>query len=160
METRPLSQHDVESAWAINEQGLPGTGQVSQQELSNLLNLSVLSIGAFQEGEMLGFVICLSPGTTYGSLNYAWFNERFDSFIYVDRIAVSKAHRNHGVGTKLYEIVVSYSQEHNIPIAAEVNLEPPNPGSMRFHTRFGFEEIGTLSHKEKSVTMLLRKLML
>ena len=75
METRPLSQHDVESAWAINEQGLPGTGQVSQQELSNLLNLSVLSIGAFQEGEMLGFVICLSPeqpmvvSIMHGSIN-------------------------------------------------------------------------------------------
>ena len=160
MELRALSFDDVEAMWTINEQGLPGTGQVSRQELRDLLTLSILPVGAFQEEEMLGFVICLPPQTTYGSLNYAWFNQRFDAFIYVDRIAVSKAHRNHGVGTKLYELVVSYSQEHNIPIAAEVNLEPPNPGSMRFHDRFGFEEIGVLHHKEKSVMMLLRKLML
>ena len=110
-----------------------------------------------QEEEMLGFVICLPPRTAYGSLNYAWFNERFDSFIYVDRIAVLEAHRDKGVGTKLYDRVVAHSQENNIPIAAEVNLEPPNPGSMRFHHRFGFEEVGTLHHKKKSVTMLLRK---
>jgi hypothetical protein len=157
MELRALSFDDVEAMWTINEQGLPGTGQVSRQELRDLLALSVLPIGVFQEEKMLGFVICLPPRTTYGSLNYAWFNERFDSFIYVDRIAVLESHRKKGVGTKLYERVVAYSQENNIPIAAEVNLEPPNPGSMRFHHRFGFEGVGTLHHKEKSVTMLLRK---
>jgi len=157
MELRALSFDDIEAMWTINEQGLPGTGQVSRQELRDLLTLSILPIGAFQEKEMLGFVICLPPRTTYGSLNYAWFNERFDSFIYVDRIAVLESHRNKGVGTKLYERVVAYSQENNIPIAAEVNVEPPNPGSMRFHHRFGFEEVGTLQHKQKSVTMLLRK---
>lgn len=157
MELRALSFDDVEAMWTINEQGLPGTGQVSRQELRDLLTLSTLPIGAFQETEMLGFVICLPPRTTYGSLNYAWFNERFDSFIYVDRIAVLEAHRDKGVGTKLYERVVAHSQENNIPIAAEVNVEPPNPGSMRFHHRFGFEEVGTLHHKEKSVTMLLRQ---
>ena len=157
MELRALSFDDVEAMWTINEQGLPGTGQVSRQELRDLLTLSILPIGAFQEEKMFGFVICLPPRTAYGSLNYAWFNERFDSFIYVDRIAVLESHRNKGVGTKLYERVVAYSQENNIPIAAEVNVEPPNPGSMRFHHRFGFEEVGTLHHKEKSVTMLLRK---
>ncbi|CAI8338466.1 MAG: Uncharacterised protein [Candidatus Poseidoniaceae archaeon] len=157
MELRALSFDDIEAMWTINEQGLPGTGQVSRQELRDLLTLSILPIGAFQEKEMLGFVICLPPRTTYGSLNYAWFNERFDSFIYVDRIAVSETHRNKGVGTMLYERVVAYSHENNIPIAAEVNVEPPNPGSMRFHHRFGFEEVGTLQHKQKSVTMLLRK---
>ena len=157
MEMRALSFDDVEVMWTINEQGLPGTGQVSRQELRDLLTLSILPIGAFQDEEMLAFVMGLPPRTTYGSLNYAWFNERFDSFIYVDRIAVLEAHRNKSVGTKLYERVVAYSKENNIPIAAEVNLKPPNPGSMRFHHRFGFEEVGTLHHNEKSVTMLLRK---
>ena len=46
--------------------------------------------------------------------------------------------------------------EHHVPIAAEVNLNPPNPGSMRFHERFEVE-VGVLHHETKSVTMLLRK---
>ena len=94
MELRALSFDDVEAMWTINEQGLPGTGQVSRQELRDLLTLSSLPVGAVHEEEMLGFVICLPPRTAYGSLNYAWFNERFDSFIYVDRIAVLEAHRD------------------------------------------------------------------
>ncbi len=157
METRELSEIDVHSMWSINEQGLPGTGQVSEQEVSDLLKLSTLSIGVFREEELLGFVICLSPGTDYKSLNYAWFNNKYNNFIYVDRIAVSLDQRDEGIGSKLYEEVIAYSQENAIPIAAEVNLNPPNPGSMRFHNRFGFEEVGIFHHKEKSVTMLLRK---
>ena len=157
MELRPLSFEDVDSMWAINEQGLPGTGEVSKEELNDLLDLSVLSVGAFKGRELIGFVLCLSPGTSYASLNYGWFNNHFDDFIYVDRIAISEKYRSQGVGTGLYESVFSYSSDNNIPVAAEVNLEPPNPGSMRFHHRFGFEEVGILHHEKKSVTMLMRK---
>ena len=156
MDTRTLSNDDVESIWSINEQGLPGTGQVSKQELRDLLEISDFSLGAFKEEELLGFVLCLFPGTTYGSPNYAWFNDHFDAFVYVDRIAVSKDKRNQGIGTLLYQRVVSYAQENSIPVAAEVNLNPPNPGSMRFHHRFRFGEVGIVHHQEKSVTMLMR----
>ncbi|MDP6200061.1 MAG: GNAT family N-acetyltransferase [Candidatus Poseidonia sp.] len=157
METRSLSREDLHSMWVINEQGLPGTGQVSQEALADLLELAVLSLGTFQHGMLVGFVICLPPGTSYGSLNYAWFNNKLDAFVYVDRIAVAEEHRNQGVGRMLYEQVISSSEANGVPVAAEVNSKPPNPGSMRFHHRFGFEEIGVLHHAEKSVTMLLRK---
>ena len=157
MQTRELTQYDVDSIWLINEQGLPGTGKVTPREISHLLELSTLSLGVFSNNELLGFVICLSPGTDYGSLNYAWFNNKYEEFIYVDRIAVSLDYRGKGIGSKLYGKVIAYSQENTIPIAAEVNLNPPNPGSMKFHHRFEFEEVGVLHHKEKSVTMLLRE---
>ena len=157
MDIVALSQSDLDSIWSINEQGLPGTGQVSKEEILQLLEFSSLSLGAYREGELLGFVICLPPKTAYGSLNYAWFNQHYTSFIYVDRIAVSKQHRDLGVGSALYNHVVAYSQQHAVPVAAEVNKEPPNPGSMRFHHQFGFEEVGVLHHAEKSVTMFLKQ---
>ena len=157
MDIVALSTSDIDAMWAINEQGLPGTGKVSKEEIAKLLGFSLLSVGAYDQGELLGFVICLPPKTGYGSLNYAWFNEHYDSFVYVDRIAVAKKQRNKGVGSVLYNHVVSYSKQHIVPVAAEVNREPPNPGSMRFHHRFGFEEVGVLHHAEKSVTMFLRQ---
>ena len=157
MDIVALSTSDIDAMWAINEQGLPGTGKVSKEEIAKLLGFSSLSVGAYDQGELLGFVICLPPKTGYGSLNYAWFNEHYDSFVYVDRIAVAKRQRNKGVGSVLYNHVVSYSKQHGAPVAAEVNREPPNPGSMRFHHRFGFEEVGVLHHAEKSVTMFLRQ---
>ena len=109
MDIRALSLDDVEAMWAINEEGLPGTGQVSRQELATLLDLSSLSLGAFEGENLLGFVLCLPPRTSYGSLNYAWFNQRYDAFLYVDRIAVAHDHRNQGVGSALTKAYLTYS---------------------------------------------------
>lgn len=157
MNIRNLTHADVEAMWVINEEGLPGTGRVSPSELTALLDLATFAVGAFDDATMLGFVICLPPQTTYGSLNYAWFNQRYDAFLYVDRIAVATNQRNRGVGSLLYERVIACANAHAIPVAAEVNRHPPNPGSMRFHHRFNFVEVGTLNHEpDKSVTMLLR----
>jgi len=156
MDIRNLCSDDIPSLWRINEEGLPGTGKVSQEEIANLLALSELSLGAYEDGLLTGFVICLLPRTRYGSLNYAWFNENYQDFLYVDRIAVSQNHRNKQIGTLLYERVFKHASELKVPVAAEVSLNPPNPGSMRFHERNEFFEVGTFHHESKSVTMLIR----
>ena len=158
MESRPLLHEDASSVWIINEQGLPGTGKVTVEEISYLIDISDVSLGVFEQDKMVGFVICLSPNLEYGSLNYAWFNENYDEFLYVDRIAVATEHRNNGIGSFIYQKLIDISEQKQIPITAEVNLEPPNPGSMRFHHRFDFSEVGVLNHLDKSVTMFLRQM--
>ena len=157
MEIRALQISDSSSIWEINEQGLPGTGKVSEQEILDLLNFSSLSIGLFDNNSLLGFVICLPPKTAYGSLNYLWFNERYDDFLYVDRIAVSTTKRNQEIGSKLYQAVIDTASKLGVSIAAEVNLRPPNPDSVRFHQRHGFTEIGQFEHGQKAVIMRLRQ---
>ena len=154
MEIRELSDSDVQKMWEINEQGLPGTGKVDEQGLLNLLEYSEISVGAYEDGELLGYVICLPPATEYGSLNYAWFNENMADFLYVDRIAVAQIHRDKGIGSRLYSHIIEYSSKQ---IVAEVSLNPPNLASMRFHGRFDFEKIGELHHQTYSVNLLLRK---
>ena len=108
---RNLVDSEAERIWAINEEGLPGTGKVSQQEIKALLEFSSLSIGAYLEDRLVGFVICLPPNTDYGSLNYAWFNQRYDKFLYVDRIAVSIEFQNQKIGSILYEHVKKQAEE-------------------------------------------------
>lgn len=151
-----LVETDVPLMLEINEQGLPGTGKVNQQEMQNLLELSELSLGVFADKKLLGFVLCLLPKTEYGSLNYAWFNERYDEFIYVDRIAVAIDARNQGIGSMLYDKVFDYAITNNIPVTAEVSLRPPNQGSDRFHLRHGYQIVGELDHGEKAVTMYIK----
>jgi len=151
-----LEISEVPMMWQINEQGLPGTGKVNLQEMENLLELSELSLGVFEDKKLLGFVICLMPKTEYGSLNYAWFNERYDEFIYVDRIAVATDARNQGIGSMLYEKVFEYAKSNNIPVTAEVSLRPPNQGSDRFHLRHGYDVVGELDHGDKAVTMYIK----
>lgn len=154
--TAPLVLNDVPMMWEINEQGLPGTGQVTQEEMAVLLALSEVSLGAYQDGKLIGFVLCLLPKIEYGSLNYAWFNQRYDQFIYVDRIAVARDSRNSGIGTLLYQQVFDYATQHGIPVTAEVSLKPSNEGSDRFHLRHGFVTVGKLDHGGKAVTMYIK----
>jgi len=154
--TSKLNSTHIDQMWQINEQGLPGTGKVNRQEMETLLELSELSVGVFDDKKLLGFVICLLPNTEYGSLNYAWFNERYDEFIYVDRIAVATKFRDQGIGSILYEKVFEYAQENNIPVTAEVSLRPSNVGSDRFHLRHDFTAVGELDHGDKAVTMYFK----
>ena len=156
MRIKQLELENIRAMWEINEQGLPGTGQVTEHEMANLLELSELKLGAYQDGKLLGFVLCLLPKTNYGSLNYAWFNQRYDQFIYVDRIAVASTNRDQGIGSMLYEKVFDYAQENNIPVTAEVSLRPSNVGSDRFHLRHNFTAVGELDHGDKAVTMYIK----
>ena len=156
MDIRRLEHTDIASGWSINEQGLPGTGQITELEFADLLSLCDVAVGVFENEEMLGFVLCLLPKTRYASLNYAWFNERYSSFLYVDRIAVAEKHRDKGVGSMLYEYVIEHALQRNSPVVAEVNLEPPNTGSIRFHERHGFSQVGVFNQGGKSVAMMLR----
>ena len=153
---RRLTLQDIPAMWGINEQGLPGVGEVSHHAMTNLLTLSEIPLGTFDGDKLVGFVLCLIPGTQYGSPNYAWFNSRYQRFLYVDRIAVAETHRNRGVGSRLYGRIAEEARRRHCPIAAEVSVRPLNAGSMRFHARHGFEPVGTLEHANQAVTMFLR----
>ena len=154
---RPLTPEDVPRMVLINEQGLPGTGKVTEAEMADLLDLSELALGYDDDNVLNGFVLCLLPKTSYGSLNYAWFNQHYDEFLYVDRIAVAENVRSRGIGTHLYNKVIDHAQQLGVPVTAEVSLLPPNPGSMRFHNRHGFEKVGVFEQAKKAVTMLIRR---
>ena len=153
---RNLLDDDLQMMLQINEQGLPGTGRVNLAEMAKLLSMSQLSLGWFDNDILCGFVICLSPNVEYGSLNYAWFNERYQEFVYVDRVAVANGYRSRGIGSELYASVFEFASTQNLPVTAEVSLNPPNPGSDRFHQRHGFVELTTVDYGDKAVTMYIR----
>ena len=60
----------------------------------------------------------------------------------------------------LYDAVAKRFAGERAVLLAEVNLAPPNPGSLRFHKRHGFREIGERweIEDEKGVVYLERGL--
>jgi predicted GNAT superfamily acetyltransferase len=143
MDTVTLKPDDFALVLAMNNAAVPNVNAAEPAELAELIAKSALTV-ALADGEtVLGFVLTMPPGVDYASENYRWFSEHYDNFIYVDRIVVSEEARNRGVGVELYRLVTEHAIEHGIPrILCEVNLEPPNPGSLRFHHRLGFTEVG------------------
>jgi uncharacterized protein len=154
---KPLDKTHVPDIWSINEEGLPWVGKVSQNEIEQLLDFSSFTLGGFHEDRLQGFVICLPPNTVYSSVNYGWFNQRYDDFLYVDRIAISSTHRGIGIGAALYKKVIESASKLQIPVLAEVMTAPLNENSMRFHSGFEFAEVGTLNHPAYTVSMLARQ---
>ncbi|ALG14819.1 hypothetical protein AOZ06_15720 [Kibdelosporangium phytohabitans] len=138
-----LKPTDAELVLAMNNAAVPNVNEATEAELAELIEMSGFTVALEEGGTLLGFVLTLPPGVGYASENYRFFSERYDQFVYVDRIVVADGARNRGIGAKLYDLIGEYAAEHGIPrVLCEVNLEPPNPGSLRFHERIGFVEVG------------------
>ncbi|MGB0683587.1 MAG: GNAT family N-acetyltransferase [Magnetovibrionaceae bacterium] len=90
-----------------------------------------------------GFLIAIAPGAAYQSPNYRWFSDRYDAFVYVDRIVTDPAFQGRGIARGLYEDLFSRTAELGLKrICCEVNVDPPNPGSDAFHAAMGFQVVG------------------
>jgi predicted GNAT superfamily acetyltransferase len=104
------------------------------------------------------FLLAFVQDADYDSPNFLWFRERFDRFLYVDRVIVGQADRRLGLGRLLYEDLFRRAAQLAFArIVCEVNIKPPNPVSDAFHAKLGFTEVGTAAapEGEKSVRYLL-----
>jgi len=97
-----------------------------------------------KQGEVAGFLLALREGADYASVNYLWFAERYPEFLYVDRVVVAASQQGKRLGQLLYEDLFAFAGEKRIAfLACEFDIDPPNEASRRFHSRFGFREVGT-----------------
>jgi predicted GNAT superfamily acetyltransferase len=106
------------------------------------------------------YLIGMRPGTSYGSPNYRWFCERYDNFVYVDRVVVATLARRRGLASRLYEDFAGATPETVGIMTCEVNTRPPNESSMQFHRRLGFKQVSSLELDggSKEVALLVKQL--
>ena len=142
---RNIEIADLPRVLEINNANTPGVSELTFTELETDLENSLHALAIDNEqGEVCAFCITFDPGAPDAGANHRWFSERYESFVYLDRIAIDSNHQNHGLGAKLYQAVeqkMLQSADHSM-LCCEVNLEPPNPDSLRFHKRIGFSEVG------------------
>lgn len=153
---------DLAVLHSINEGAVPGVGQLTRVGLDDLVERQSAATLVAEDagGRAQGFVLVMREGLDYASLNYRWLSERYERFAYVDRIAVDEAARGQGIGEVLYGAVIERFAGERPVLLAEVNLEPPNPGSLRFHERLGFRAVGErwAADHAKGVVYLERQL--
>jgi predicted GNAT superfamily acetyltransferase len=141
---RPIEPSDLDRILAINEANTPEVGSVDAERMRFIVGESPIAL-AVEVGETIaGFCLVLGSDSSYDSVNYRWFTERYDDFMYLDRVAFAESHRGQGLGTLLYAEVDRVMVELGgvDHLALEVNVDPPNAGSLRFHERLGFVEVG------------------
>ena len=151
---------DLEQVLNLNESEVPRLGQIGMEQLRWFAEHADYFRIARLGKRLCGFLIALRPGSSYASPNYRWFCEHYQNFAYIDRIAVASFARRRGVGTQLYDELAGNLPDTIGALACEVNLLPPNPKSMQFHSMLGFRQVGTLEseHGAKQVALLVKEL--
>lgn len=157
---RAAKATDLPHLHRLNQAAAPGVSLIDPPTLAALIETAPGTIVAAQDDAPIGFLLLLENGLTYDSPNYQWFQRRWrgsaEQRLYVDRIAVSASARGLGVGEALYRCIITAAPAARL--GCEVNLAPPNPGSLRFHKRLGFMEVGQAAYEPgvKEVVFLER----
>lgn len=155
-----VSFDDLDAVLVLNRSEVPQVGDVDMERMRWFARHADYFRIVRSGGRLAAFLIALRPGSEYGSPNYRWFCDRYEDFAYIDRVAVSGHFRRQGLASRLYADLEACLPQ-NVPLlTCEVNLEPPNPGSMQFHESLGFEIVGkqALDGGSKVVAMLAKAL--
>jgi predicted GNAT superfamily acetyltransferase len=144
MVIREAGDDDHAAVLALNNSAVPHVNALTPEEFAWIVAHAGYFRVAIDDGGLAGFVIAFPPGVDYWSLNYRWFSEfyRGAGFFYLDRVVVTERARGSGVGRALYDDLGRFVAGTWSRIALEVNLLPPNPGSLAFHERLGFRRVG------------------
>ena len=177
-EIRPTRDDDLPRLLEINQANVPEVGSIDLDRMAFLVEESAIALtvvdgdgdgddgdgddgGGDGDGEIVGFCLVLPPGSTYDSVNYRWFMERHDDVLYLDRVAFDERFQGRGLGSALYaevERVMADEHPRMTALTLEVNVEPPNEPSLRFHVKHGFEEVGRQQSKGIEVGLMLKPL--
>ncbi len=158
---RDIEAGDLEPICRINQANKPCLSGVDMEKLTWLWERADFRKLLEEAGEIIGFILCLGPGHSYSSPNYQWFVNNYESFLYVDRIAISDGSRGRGLGSALYGELEAFGVCASSEIlCCEVNTKPMNELSLRFHKKQGFEKVGEQDTEggKKKVALLAKKI--
>ena len=155
MKIRQISTKDIDTILQLNKISVKVLSPLDKSQLLELIEMAALSVVIEADNEIAGFLLCLTNGQDYSSINYQWFDEQFDSFLYIDRVVVSEKFRGRGVASTFYHFVLDWASNNNYPsIVAEIDVKPPNEASLLFHKKFGFKELELLTHSSIKMVSL------
>jgi predicted GNAT superfamily acetyltransferase len=142
----------------LNEAAIPEVSRIDEAELAKLHDQAALLVVGRAEDAVAGFILVLREGAAYESPNYRYFNTHYDQFAYVDRIVVGEAYRRRGIGAGLYGALFEALPDAS-RVTCEINVRPPNPGSMKFHQGLGFSVVGEQDTNggQKRVALMVRE---
>lgn len=156
MTIRKLEMKDYHRVLELNNESVHFLSPLTNDKLESIISQSEMVNVIEVDGRVEAFVLTLKEGKEYDSVNYLWFSNHYDHFLYIDRVVVSLQMQGKGLGNILYESVFSHAKLIGVPyVAAEIDINPPNPESLKFHEKFGFAEVGkqTVAQGKKVVSL-------
>lgn len=138
---RDVEYKDLEELLRINESYVPKLSTLTLDKLKILQMMSSYFQLISIENKIIGFILAFEENKKYDSLNYKWFNDNYQNFIYIDRVVVIDDYQNKSLGKLLYEKIEQNFRNTKEYILAEVNIVPMNKQSIVFHQNNGFKKV-------------------
>lgn len=160
LELRDVAARDLPALHAMNEAEVPHVNSVPVSLFAWYLREAAYFRAACRDGVPVGFLAGLEPPMAdHPSRYFRWFREHYPAFLYIDRVVVAPSSRRLGAARLLYADVERFAAGRVPLLACEVNLEPRNEASLRFHRHMGFREVDRLATPEdgKRVSLLVRE---
>ncbi|HXP29385.1 MAG TPA: GNAT family N-acetyltransferase [Solirubrobacteraceae bacterium] len=157
MQLRELTDADLPRVLELNQDSVLELSPLDDARLRYILELAHRSVVVERDADVLAFAIAIAPGTDYDSRNYTRLGERFERFLYLDRIAVAAGARREGLGAMLYDAMEDAARPFG-RMVCDVNVAPRNDASLAFHAARGYEPLEELAHAEKRVVLLSKEL--
>jgi len=159
MEIRDAVSADMQRILELNNLEAEAVNALREDSLAAMCGQGFAALVAGEPIE--AFLLAFDHQTPAQGPNHAWFLARETSFVYVDRVVVSRSAQRQGLARRLYAALEAKARAARIPaICCEVNLLPPNLPSLAFHERLGFATAGeaTDPRNGKRVRYFLRKI--
>ena len=143
MMLRDVCPADLPEILALNQTWVAVLSPLDAARLAQLHTQAALHRVIEQDGRVVAFMLAFREGADYDGANFQWFAQRYERFLYIDRIVVAGSAQAHGIGTLLYRDAMAVAARERVPyLTCEIDIEPPNTVSQRFHGRLGFRELG------------------
>jgi predicted GNAT superfamily acetyltransferase len=155
---RPIDPADHDFVLDLNRRNVELLAPLDAERLVALQGWAARACVIEKDDELAGFVITFAPGTDYDSPNYRWFGQRFpEGFYYLDRIVLHERFRRGGVGRAAYDELERDATPYS-RMVLEVNVQPPNEPSLRFHRARGYVDLAELGDDRKRVLLMEKRL--
>ncbi len=157
---RDVREHELDSVLALNNAAGPSILPMDAAKARFFWEHAEYFRVAEQDGLITGFLAAFSQDAPHDSPNFLWFRERYERFLYIDRIVIARPRRGGGRGRAFYADVQSFAELRWPRLCCEVFLQTGNDPALLFHGGFGFREVGqqVMAGTDIRAAMLMKEL--
>jgi predicted GNAT superfamily acetyltransferase len=140
---RDVTDDDFPVILKLNQAAVPQVNAVDTDALRWFEQEATYFRVAEAGGHLVGFLIAVAHDSGYASKYFGWFCDRYDRFVYVDRVIVAESARGKRIAWNLFEDVERVAGERGYLLVSDVYSRPPNQISLSFHDKYGFQRVGS-----------------
>jgi predicted GNAT superfamily acetyltransferase len=97
MKIRSIQPADFSAVVELNLRSVHYLSSLSLKRLAQLHAQAAYARVMEADGRIVAFVLAFRENAGYDSPNYLWFSERYNAFLYIDRVVVRENHRRKGI---------------------------------------------------------------